>query len=121
IAPLRPVLADHLWRNLVAEACEGAPASVHLAGWPEVPAPDRGAQDEMAEVREVVELGRQVRAGTIRQRQPLRRAWVAGSTAAAGYLDVIGDELNVREVELGGTPPIQFSYKPNLRLLAPRL
>ena len=35
IAPLMPFLADELWRNLVAGACEGAPDSVHLAGWPE--------------------------------------------------------------------------------------
>ena len=35
VAPVMPFLADHLWRELVAEPCEGAPESVHLAGWPE--------------------------------------------------------------------------------------
>ena len=35
IAPVMPFLAEHLWRNLVAGAFEGAPESVFLAGWPE--------------------------------------------------------------------------------------
>ncbi len=43
IAPVMPFLADHLWRNLVAGACEGAPDSVHLAGWPETAEPGRKA------------------------------------------------------------------------------
>ncbi|MGH3039621.1 MAG: isoleucine--tRNA ligase, partial [Gaiellaceae bacterium] len=29
IAPVMPFLAEHLWQALVADACEGAPASVH--------------------------------------------------------------------------------------------
>ena len=40
MAPVAPFLADHLWQNLVRGACEAAPASVHLAGWPELDAPD---------------------------------------------------------------------------------
>ena len=48
---------DHLWRTLVLEG----PESVHLAGWPEVAEPDRVLLDEIAEVRRVVELGRQAR------------------------------------------------------------
>ena len=43
VAPLMPFLADELWRNLVAGACEGAPDSVHLAGWPEAAEVDDGA------------------------------------------------------------------------------
>src|SRR5204863_4073650 len=51
ISPIMPFLSDHLWRRLVAGACEGAPSSVHLAGWPEVRTPDRRLLDEVAEVR----------------------------------------------------------------------
>ena len=40
IAPVMPFLADHLWRSVVAAACEDAPASVFLAGWPEAGEPD---------------------------------------------------------------------------------
>ena len=35
IAPVMPFLAERLWRVLVADPVEGAPASVFLAGWPE--------------------------------------------------------------------------------------
>ena len=81
-----PFLADELWRNLVAGACEGAPDSVHLAGWPDAGEPDTALLAEIAEVREVVELGRQARAEeNVKLRQPLRRASVYGSEVAARH------------------------------------
>ena len=74
ISPVMPFLADHLWRNLVADACDGAPESIFLAGWPEVRRPDERLLAEIAEVRRIVELGREAR-GTagVKLRQPLRR------------------------------------------------
>src|SRR5262249_25057364 len=70
IAPVMPFLSDHLWRNLVRDG----PESVHLAPWPEDEAPDLELLEEIAEVRRVVELGRQARAGSqLKLRQPLRR------------------------------------------------
>ena len=60
ISPVMPFLADHLWRNLVADGCEGAPESVFLAGWPEVRQPDIRLLAEIAEVRQI-ELGREAR------------------------------------------------------------
>ena len=50
MAPILPFVTDHLWRNLVLDG----PASVHLAGWPDVPQPDRVLLDEIAAVRRVV-------------------------------------------------------------------
>src|SRR5438067_7296176 len=98
IAPVMPFLADHLWRNLV----RGGPASVHLAGWPEVEAPDDGLLDEIAEVRRVVELGRQARSlSQLKLRQPLRRLVVAGASAEAqAHADEIAGELRVKDVEV---------------------
>jgi isoleucyl-tRNA synthetase len=124
IAPVMPFLADHLWRELVAEPCEGAPDSVHLAGWPEpVDAlADPALLAEMEEVREVVELGRRARdAAGLKLRQPLRRAVVYGSGAAVRWADEIRDELRVKEVVLEEGPAVRFTYKPNLRVLGPRL
>ena len=74
IAPVMPFLADELWRNLVAGACEGAPDSVHLAGWPEPGEVDTALLAEIDEVREVVELGRQARAEAERQAAPAAAA-----------------------------------------------
>jgi len=122
IAPIMPFLADDLWRNLVAEACDGAPDSIHLAGWPDVPDPDGRLLSEVAELREVVELGRQARAEeNVKLRQPLRRASVYGSEAAGRNVDEIKEELRVKEVVLLDEAPVRFSYKPNLRVLGPKL
>ncbi len=78
IAPVMPFLAEHLWQVLVSPA-KGAPESVFLAGWPEAKEADESLLAEVAEVRRVVELGRQARAGSgLKLRQPLRRLVVAG-------------------------------------------
>ena len=85
IAPVMPFLADHLWRNLVADACEGAPESVFLAGWPEAGEPDATLLEEIREVRAVVELGHRARGAVeIKLRQPLRSLVVEGAGRGAG-------------------------------------
>ncbi len=35
MSPVLPFLSERLWQELVADVVEGAPASVHLAGWPQ--------------------------------------------------------------------------------------
>jgi isoleucyl-tRNA synthetase len=123
VAPLMPFLADDLWRNLVAGVCEGAPDSVHLAGWPEVVEPDRKLLAEIAEVRRVVELGRQARAHAgIKHRQPLRKAIIYGaSDATRGYADEIANELRVREMAGSNATGARVKLKPNLPVVGPRL
>jgi isoleucyl-tRNA synthetase len=122
IAPIMPFLSDHLWRRLVAGVCAEAPASVHLAGWPETRAPDRELLEEVAEVRRVVELGRSARdQANLTLRQPVRRLVVQGARHIAGYTDEIAAELRVKEVELGEIEAIQLRVKPNLPVLGPRL
>ena len=122
IAPLMPFLTEHLWRNVVAEACEGAPSSVHLAGWPEVRERDEGLLAEVGEARRVVELGRQARAQAgFKLRQPLRRLVVQGAEAAEGHADEIGDELSVKHVEFGPVEASELRVKPNRPVLGPKL
>jgi isoleucyl-tRNA synthetase len=124
VSPVMPFLADHLWRNLVAEACPDAPESVFLAGWPEPTEAlaDRRMLEEVAAVRRVVELGRQARSrADIKLRQPLRRLSVEGAEAAKGHEAEIADELRIKEVEFGSLPASRVRLKPNLPLLGPRL
>jgi isoleucyl-tRNA synthetase len=117
-APLMPFLTEHLWRTLAPDG----PASIFLAGWPEAPEPDRQVLDEVAELREIVELGRQARGESgLKLRQPLRRAHVFGAVHADRHVDEIKDELRVKEVEFSGAPLTRTRYKPNLRVLGPRL
>ena len=119
IAPMLPFLADHLWRNLVQDG----PASVHLAGWPEQEAPDRELLAEMAQVRRVVELGRQARSTSeLKLRQPLRRLVVAGAAGGAErHTEEIADELRVKEVTFGEVESSELRVKPNLPVLGPKL
>jgi isoleucyl-tRNA synthetase len=122
ISPVMPFLADHLWRNLVADACEGAPVSVFLAGWPEIGEPDERLLAEIAEVRRIVELGREAR-GTagVKLRQPLRRVYVRGARLAAEHAHEIAEELRVDEVGFDQGPVAHVRLLPNLRVLGPRL
>ena len=121
VAPLMPFLADHLWRVLTAP-CDGAPDSVHLAGWPEAAAPDASLIAEVSELRRVVELGRQARATSgVKLRQPLRELVVEGARLATGHAEEIADELRVRQVSFGQVEASQLRVKPNLPVLGPKL
>jgi isoleucyl-tRNA synthetase len=122
IAPVMPFLAEHLWRNLVAAPCEGAPESVFLAGWPEADEPDQALLAEIAEVRAVVELGHRARGAVeIKLRQPLRALVVEGAELAAGHAKEIGEELRVKSVAFEPIAGATVRAKPNLKLLGPKL
>ena len=121
VAPLMPFLTDHLWRVLTAP-CEDAPSSVHLAGWPDAGAADTELLAEIAELRRVVELGRQARSTSgVKLRQPLRALVVEGAALAASHVDEIADELRVRDVSFGHVEATELRVKPNLPLLGPKL
>jgi isoleucyl-tRNA synthetase len=119
ISPLMPFLAEHVWRVLRAD---DAPVSVFLARWPEAGELDEALLTEVAEVRRVVELGRQARAASgLKLRQPLRRLVVQGAFTAQEHAEEIREELRVKEVEFGPVEAAEVSVKPNLPLLGPRL
>jgi isoleucyl-tRNA synthetase len=121
ISPVLPFLGEHLWRALVRTACEDAPESIFLAGWPEPGATDDALVAEIAEVRAIVELGRRARAmANVKLRQPLGRAVVYGAVRAQSHADEIAEELRVHEIRFeSGAGRVR--YKPNLRVLGPRL
>ena len=121
VAPVMPFLTDHLWRVLTAP-CPGAPSSVHLAGWPDTPAPDTRLLAEIAELRRVVELGRQARSTSgVKLRQPLRALVVEGAPLVTAHAEEIADELRVRDVSFGHVDASELRVKPNLPLLGPKL
>jgi isoleucyl-tRNA synthetase len=119
VSPVMPFLAEHLWRNLVPDG----PTSVHLAPWPDPVEPDRELLAEIAEVRRVVELGRQARSAShLKLRQPLRRLVVAGaSDRARVHTEEISEELRVKDVEFGEVEASELRVKPNLPVLSPKL
>src|SRR6266542_5476165 len=114
-----PFLADFLWRTLRAD---DAPESVFLQPWPEVRQTDERLLAEVAEVRRVVELGRQARGDAgLKLRQPLRRLVVQGAGPAQGHAGEIAEELRVKEVEFGPVEATELRVKPNLPVLGPKL
>jgi isoleucyl-tRNA synthetase len=130
-APFVPYFAEHTWRTLVSAAWpDTEPESVHLARWPEVREEwvDESLSATMASVREIVSLGLSARAAEkIRVRQPLHQArvFLPDGEHASGVnelVDVIAEELNVKEVVLGGDADayVSWSMKPNFRAIGPR-
>jgi isoleucyl-tRNA synthetase len=122
IAPVMPFLAERLWRDLVSGPCEDAPRSVFLAGWPEAARADEQLLAEIAEVRRVVELGRQARGDAgLKLRQPLRRVYIRGARRAQAHADEIAEELRVKDVRFDEGPVVTARLLPNLPRLGPRL
>jgi len=119
--PITPFSSDWLHRALTGE-------SVHLASWPEVDEElrDLRLEGEMAVGRILVTLGRAAReeAG-IRVRQPLRTLHAVvpeGTEPGEEVLDVVREELNVREVRFRATSDdlVRLEGRPNYRTLGPR-
>jgi isoleucyl-tRNA synthetase len=76
----------------------------------------------VAEVRRVIDLGRQARAkANIRLRQPVARALVRGTALAQGHVDEIRDELRVKDVAFDEGPMPDVRLRPNLPLVGRRL
>ena len=87
VAPVMPFLTDQLWRGSSPTWSTGAPASVHLAGWPAaLPAPARRpsccARSPRCARSSSSAAARAGRAG-LKLRQPLRRLYVRGAPDAA--------------------------------------
>jgi isoleucyl-tRNA synthetase len=117
-----PFITEHLWQNLVTGVCDSAPDSIFLAGWPAAAAADDELLDEVAEMRQVVELGRQARAQSrLRNRQPLPRLVVDGAPRAERHASEIADELRIKAVTFGPIEATDLRVRPNLPVLGPRL
>jgi isoleucyl-tRNA synthetase len=123
ISPVLPFLSDHLWSALVVAACNEAPESVHLAGWPaSTGSVDEKLLSEMAMTRRVVEAGRRARSeANIKLRQPIRKVIVRGGQKAAGHIEDIKSELRVKEVVFDEETQVEVTIKPNFPVAGPRL
>jgi len=122
LSPLLPLVSDEIYRGLTGEE------SVHLGDWPDpesLPA-DPALVADMDRVRDVCSTTLAMRrTENVRVRQPLRTLTIAGPRVERlrPFLDLIQDEVNVKEVRL--SEEIQrfasFQLQVNARLLGPRL
>lgn len=121
-APFVPFITDEIYQNLVTNLDQNAPESVHLCLWPEVDenAIDLKLEKEMDLAYKIVKLGRSSRnAANIKNRQPLSKMLISVSNLPDYYAEIVKEELNVKEVELGADMKdyVNFEIKPNLPVL----
>lgn len=128
-APFVPFLTEAIYQNLVRAVEPGARESVHLCDYPSAePAHlDDDLEAAMARVRDLVALGRAARsAARIRVRQPLPAVLVAtpdrGVRARAELIDLLADELNVKQVRFVDDTAeyVTFEVKPRFDRLGPK-
>ena len=122
IAPFVPFMADEIYQNLVVGLDLNAPESVHLCLWPEVDESkiDHKLEEEMDLAYRIVKLGRSSRnSANIKNRQPLSKMLISIDTLPEYYADIVKEELNVKEIELGAemSDYVNFEIKPNLPVL----
>ncbi len=121
-APLLPLLSEAVYRGLTGED------SVHLADWPKADAlpADAALVAAMDRVRDACSTGLSLReAQKLRIRLPLAAITIAGegADALAPYVDLLADELNVKQVRFSrelkdfGT----FQLQINAKVLGPKL
>ncbi|MBI5077778.1 MAG: class I tRNA ligase family protein [Candidatus Yonathbacteria bacterium] len=112
LAPVMPFLADHIYLR-----AGGEKESVHLEKWPSSTEPDKQILKYMAIARNAVSLALEVRAKAgIKVRQPLARLTIKDSSLKDkdGYISLIEDEINVKEVSFDGAIPEDVILDTNI-------
>ena len=125
-APMVPFLAEAIYQNLVRSIDKTAPESIHLCDFPTVEEKwiDKELESKMDEIIRIEELGRAARNGANRKnRQPLAEMYVKADKDLDGfYMDIIREELNIKEViftkEVEGF--VSYNFKPQLKTVGPK-
>jgi isoleucyl-tRNA synthetase len=125
-APMIPFMTEDIYRNLVCSIDKDAPESIHLCDFPTVDESmiDKQLEEDMEVVLEAVVLGRACRnEANIKNRQPIAKIFVkAEDHLSRFYLDIIRDELNIKEIEATDdvSALTNYTFKPQLKTLGRR-
>ena len=126
MAPFAPFLSDELYLNLIGAEDHDTKMSVHLSDYPESHEEDKDPilEEKMELVRGIVSLGRGVREKErLKVRQPLARVLLDNShePLIGGMVDLIKDELNVKEVTFltDVTEYMNYEIKPDFKMAGP--
>ena len=125
-APMIPFMTEDIYQNLVRSIDKSAPESIHLCDYPEYDEKliDKDLEQKMDEVLKIVVLGRGCRnTANIKNRQPIGKMFVKADTKLDDfYIDIIEDELNVKNIEFTDDVAAftSYSFKPQLKTLGRR-
>ncbi len=126
VAPMIPFMTEEIYQNLVRSVDKTQPESIHLCDFPVADAKyiDKTLEDDMETVLHIVALGRAARnEANIKNRQPLSTMYISAERHPGEfYMEIIADELNVREVDYTADMSrfSTYSFKPQLKTLGPR-
>jgi isoleucyl-tRNA synthetase len=110
MAPFTPFLADELYRKLTGGE------SVHLNDWLPAGHVNEIVIAEMAEVRDYVNQALSIRAKSgMKVRQPLALLSIPKMGKFVDYADVLKEEVNVKEVEIGNELELDLTLTPELK------
>ena len=125
-APMIPFMTEEIYQNLVRSVDKNAPESIHLTDFPKVNEEfiDKALENSMDEVLDIVVLGRAARnSANIKNRQPIGKMYVkAENTLDPFYVEIIEEELNVKDVEFKEDVEefVSYSFKPQLKTVGPK-
>ncbi len=130
LAPVMPFMTEAMYQNLVRETDPAAPESIHHTLLPlaaSLNAEEATLVEAMSAVRQAATLGHSIRAtANVKVRQPLARALIAADPRRreelSQLLDVLADELNVKDIAFVAEEGELVEYKllPLNRILGPK-
>jgi isoleucyl-tRNA synthetase len=128
--PFMPFITEAIYQNLRSQESH-TPISIHLCDWPVANEAliDRELEYKMACVQNAVSIGRALRSQyNIKVRQPLQMVEIVTRdkkemAALNSMQDIIGEELNVKEVRFSDNESdlVEYSAKANFKILGKEL
>ena len=125
-APMIPFMTEDIYQNLVRTVDKDAPESIHLCDFPVAGENmmNTDLEASMDEVLKVVVYGRAARnTANIKSRQPIGEMFIKADKQLDEYfVDIIRDELNIKQVEFKDdlSAFTSYSFKPQLRTVGPK-
>ncbi|MCD7882368.1 MAG: isoleucine--tRNA ligase [Lachnospiraceae bacterium] len=125
-APMIPFMTEEIYRNIVVGIDSSAAESIHLCLFPAADESmiDPELEKNMDEVLKVVVMGRACRnTANIKNRQPVASMFVKAPRALETYfVDIIRDELNVKQVLFTDDVSqfTSYTFKPQMRTVGPK-
>ena len=112
-APFIPFTAEYVYDHVKGDA---APESVHLAQWPTSVKEDEKLITEMNSAKELASQGLMLRQkANIKVRQPLNRLQVTGDRLQEKLIQILKDEINVKEITFGAEFLLDTNITSELR------